>query len=108
MSQMLPPQQQVGGAAGPQAPAPPPGPPPGPPGPPQGGAPAPDPMMIMGKIADLIQLFIQVEPDPQDKAAAVKLLQGAHDLAANRAKERDSALGMSPALKFVGRQNSRP
>lgn len=63
-------------------------------------------MQLFSKAADLIQQGLAVEPDPQIKAAAAKLLAGCHALAAQGEKGHDQALGLSPALKMIQRKNA--
>jgi len=54
--------------------------------------------------AALEQAF-QAETDPQDKAAIAKLVAAVHGLLAGRDKEKQDAIGMSPALKLAQRAN---
>lgn len=59
---------------------------------------------LLSKAADFIQQFIQAEQDPQEKALGSKLLAQCHQIIGARDKERESAMGISPQLKFVQRQ----
>lgn len=56
------------------------------------------------KAAQLIAQFVQAEQDPQEKALGSKLLAQCHQIVGARDKERESAMGISPQLKFVQRQ----
>lgn len=53
-----------------------------------------------------IQRFIGQEKDPQLKAEGAKLLQLCHALIAGGEKQHDSALGLTPQLKYVQRQQA--
>lgn len=59
------------------------------------------------KAIDALQAWLSSEQDAQDKALIAQLLQKAHQLQANEAKEKDAAVGVSPALRFVRRQQQR-
>lgn len=50
-----------------------------------------------------IQSFLQNEEDEQDKSVAAQVLAKLHSIQGARAKEKDAALGVTPALKFARR-----
>lgn len=56
--------------------------------------------------AEDIQRFIQGEQDPQLKAEGAKLLAACHAIISGGEKQHDSALGLTPQLKFVQRQQA--
>lgn len=108
MSMMLPPGLPPGLGAGPGAPAP--------------GAGGPPPSIQLGggqsdgpdnaaaaaalrRAASDMQAFVAAESDPQDKSIGAQILAKIHSITAGRAKEHESAIGMSPALKMVQRAN---
>ena len=89
---------QLGGGGGPSGPPPgagPGGPPPGPGpgGPPQGGG--DQPVDQLKQIIDLIQQYLQAEPDEEDKLQGTKMLQLAQQLLAKDQQDRDQAMGGS-------------
>lgn len=53
--------------------------------------------------ASAMQDFVANEGDPADKSIGSQILAKIHSIEAGRAKERDAAMGMSPALKMVQR-----
>jgi len=55
--------------------------------------------------AKALEHAFSVETDPQDKAMIAGLVQGVHKLLGQRDKEKQDAIGMSPALKLAQRQN---
>jgi len=55
--------------------------------------------------AAALEKAFSVETDPQDKAMIAGLVQGVHKLLGQRDKEKQDAIGMSPALKLAQRQN---
>jgi hypothetical protein len=101
----------LAGASGPSGPIGPGGPPQGPPQslplplPPHPHAPSEG--NAGDKAVSALQAWLHSEQDPQDKAVISGLLQKAHQLQANEAKEKDAAIGVSPAQKFIRRQNAK-
>lgn len=63
-------------------------------------------MQPLGIAAMAIQKFIAAEPDPQLKAMGAKLLAECHSILASGEKQHDAAMGLSPQLKFVQRQQA--
>jgi len=55
--------------------------------------------------ASALEHAFSVETDPQDKAMIANLVSGVHKLLAGRDKEKQDAVGMSPALKLAQRAN---
>lgn len=64
-------------------------------------------MKLFAQAAEALQQGLSIEPDPQIKAQAAKLLAGCHALAASGEKGHDQALGLSPALKMIQRKNAQ-
>lgn len=63
-------------------------------------------MQPLGIAAMAIQKFIAAEPDPQLKAMGAKLLAECHSILASGEKQHDAAIGLSPQLKFIQRQQA--
>lgn len=79
-------------------------------GAPQGPpAPAPrgDTVSILKQMIELAIQYQQVEEDDVDKANVAKVLQQLQAMLATEQKEKESALGTTPALKFLGKQAQR-
>ena len=86
----------LGGGGGPGGPPPDAGPPQGgpPPGPPSGGDPG-QALDLIKQIVDLVQKYLQVEPDEEDKVAGTDILKLAQKLLAKDQADRDQAMGGS-------------
>ena len=105
MGMMMPPGGPPQGA--PQGPPPPQA---GPqPGQPQSPYPSQgDPAgQLFAKACEIIAAGIAAEPDPSMKAMAAKVLASCHSLVQGVEKGHDAALGLSPAMKFIQRQNAQ-
>lgn len=79
------------------------GPPIGPPG--MGGPagpPPPDPKEMLRKVVDDITLLLAAEPDDQDSGVIAKGLALFQTILANRQKNQQGALGVSPAMRAMG------
>lgn len=50
-----------------------------------------------------LQSALDQEKDPEDRAELAKLLASCHKIEADRAKEKDSAMGLSAQHKFIRR-----
>ena len=88
---------QLGGGGGGAPGGPPPdaggAPPPG--GPPSGGGDPGQALDLIKQIVDLVQQYLQAEPDEEDKLQGAKLLQLAQQLLAKDQQDRDQAMGGS-------------
>lgn len=60
-------------------------------------------LALLRRMIDLATQYIQVEPDPEDRATMSKLLATLHDYEAKDQKEADAAMGTGPAQKFMRR-----
>lgn len=76
---------------------------PRPPGPPQATGPPGDTIEILRRMIDLAKQYIEVEQDPEDKHTMAKVLQTLLQYQADEQKERDTAVGASPAVKYLRR-----
>src|SRR5262245_1728948 len=81
------------------------GPDQGPPGLGGGGGEESDEETLYKQIADDLHHALSVEKDPQDQVILTKMLGLVAQLRASRDKERQDAMGMSPALKLAARTN---
>ena len=67
----------------------------------QGGGDESSALQILKQMIQLGKQYVDVEPDPEDKATMGKILQLLLQYEAKDQKEKDAALGTSPALKHV-------
>lgn len=58
---------------------------------------------ILRRMIEDAKRYIDVEQDPEDKATMSKILQTLLQYEADEQRERDSALGASPAVKYLRR-----
>lgn len=102
---MLDPSQMMGAGGGPAAPQG--GPPPTLAIPAQGGGQDDDTSAqgLIDKAAGLLHKALAMENDPEDKALISNILATVHKIGAAHQKEKDAAIGVSPALKHVRRQS---
>lgn len=69
-----------------------------------GGSQTPAELEKLNAAAQAMHEYIAIETDPQDQASGAKILALIQGMLGGREKEQDAALGISPALKFVQRQ----
>ncbi len=74
------------------------GPPGPPPGPPAGGGNA---LAYLRQALQALRQYEQAEPDPEDKAVAAKVYGLLIQLMAKDQKEKDAAMGTTPAHKAM-------
>jgi hypothetical protein len=99
-----------GGPEGPMGPGGPPmGPeaPTGPPGGPGEDEGPGDPVSILREMVDLARTYLDVEQDDEDLAAMTKVLSQLQKYLADEQKQAQTAMGISPQQKAMGRMMGR-
>ncbi len=78
------------------------------PGPPEeGGGAVKDPVEALRILVDGLKAYLEIEPDDEDKNQAAQCLAKLQALLAKNQKQEETALGVSPAAKYVARQGAR-
>lgn len=77
------------------------------PGPEEEGSGPKDPVEALKILVEGIKAYMEIEPDEEDKNQAAQCLAKLQALLAKNQKETESALGVSPAAKYVAKQSAR-
>lgn len=75
--------------------------------PPEESAGSEDTLTILQRMIEDAQAYIDAEKDPEDRATMSKVLQTLLQYQADEQKEKDSALGTSPAMKHMRRNSGQ-
>ena len=94
----------LAGGGGPGGPGgPPPGAGPGGPPPSPGGGGERQAVQFLRQAIDALQQYIGVEPDDIDTQAAMKVMAGLQQILAKDQKDMESAVGITPQVRFMQR-----
>lgn len=85
----------------------------GPGGPPGGQGEAPEgnerqAVTFLRQAIDAIQQYLRVEPDDIDQQAAMKVMAGLQQILAKEQKDMESAVGITPQVRFLRKAQGGP
>lgn len=83
------------------------GPPPGPVGPPQQGGGGGNFTQLVQQMIDLGTQAMRSAPDPVEASGMAKIVASLHDFEASAQKDRDAAMGVSPAVRAMRRSSAQ-